>query len=151
MAISQALIDEFGRPHLLDGTENAFIMSVATNLVDQSQSVQNASIDLQNLYVRQKIEPTKSSNTNTYIYLSNESTDDITVTTELRTQELSTDNGEVLSTYNFQVEGSTTTATKFQLPFNVDHLASASYYLVLKRTNVAGVKVWYNSAGGYVR
>lgn len=149
-AIAQEVSDNEGNAFLLDPVEDAFKLTPATTLTDQTNQVTTNSDykDLKDVYVRQKVRITKSSIKTFYITLKNTATSSISVNFELRAPLLEVDDSDPIATYSLTLPASTS-STVYPLQFNADHLVAGDYYLIIQRTNATGLQILYDKSGSY--
>jgi hypothetical protein len=127
-------------------------MTPVTTIYDISNEVDTVNTwrSLHDVYVREKITPQKSSIKNLNVKLKNENPDlDIAVQFEIRDMD-----NELIGTVSQTVNRSSIEA-KYQLGFELHHLAQTDYYLIAKRPDIVldagvlGVSIKYDSNGSY--
>lgn len=150
-ALNQIIIDNLGDAFILDDEEDSFkltpIEDVSSDeIIDQQNLSSTNWKELIDLYVTQDIITTKSSIENIHLKFRNVSESAINVTVEI----LNPNNEYVVEgSYTLSVPGNTV-ETAYKLPFNLHHLAPGNYTIRLKRTNIRGLQVKYDSNGSYL-
>ena len=148
MALDQIQNDEFSGQFVLDPTQDAFILTPATDIVDQENQNGSSWLDITDVYLRETLDLVKSSIKNFYVILQNNADTPISVAFQLRQIDLTNDAGTILQSLTMEIP-TDTVGSIYQVSFETDHLPAGPYYVVLKRTNYEGIMVQYDNSGNY--
>ena len=139
-AVTNQIIDLDGQAFVLTADKAAFQLIPITNGLDLSNDNADGWQDLQDLYVRRKMNFNKNGVKNIILKFRNLTTSDQHVTCKLYDDQYETDysvapiNSQILT-----ILPSDEVGVEYEVKFDVIHLLRGYHYLVIERTNVAGV------------
>ena len=151
-AVTTQLMDTDGQAFILGYERNPLSLSVATSFIDQSHETSNAWQTLKNHYILQEISITKSSIRDIKLRFKNTSGSIQQVSFKLVNRDVDVDGGEqfkVLKEFSHNIPQSND-GVDVILTIDLHHLVQDSYFLLIERTNIDGVEIRYDTAGGYI-
>jgi len=150
MAFAQEIVDNEGMAFVFDKEEDAFLMTPAIDntLIDQENQNGINWKSIENVYLRQTINLKKSSIYKFYVYIRNMGNTDVSTTFEIREPSLTDDEGAILGTITLKIPEDPV-GSLYTIPFSIDHLPAGDYYFIVKRTNVPGIEIKYDTSGSY--
>jgi len=145
-AFAQLIMDNFGIAYILDGKEDAFKITPVQTIYDQKQEQGNAWKSLEQVYLSQIIDLTKSSLNKLILKFKNEN--DTPIPVKIKIMEPIEENitGDTLYTGIVNV---TPGEKEYQIDISLHNLFHPTLLLVIERTNTPGVFIFYNNQEVY--
>lgn len=145
-AFAQLIMDNFGIAYVLDGKEDAFKLTPVQTIYDQKQEEGSTWKSLEQVYLSQLINLTKSSINQLILKFKNENEESVPVKIKLMEPIEENITGKTLYSGIVNV---TPGEKEYQINISLNNLTQPTLLLVIERTNIPGVYVLYKNTQVY--